>query len=205
MLIPFKQIVRKYGKPKGILHVGADSGQEADAYAAEGVNDVIWIEARSAAYDKLVLNVIPRGHRAIQACVSDVTGQRVEFNISSNDGQSSSFLKLGTHKQAHPEVEYIDVEIMETVRIEDFAPQWGICNVYDFLNMDLQCAELLALKGMGEMIRQFKWLYLEVNQKPLYEGCALVGEVDAYLKKFGFRGREVKWTGSGWGDKIYTK
>lgn len=206
MLIPFKDIVRKYGKPEGILHVGANVGEEADAYAKEGCKDVIWIEARNDAYQKLALMAAIRGQRAIQACVSDVTGQKVEFNISNNGGQSSSFLKLGTHKKAHPEVDYVDVQIMETVRIEDAAPVWGICNVYNFLNMDLQGAELLALKGMGNLLHQFKYAYLEVNKEELYKGCALIGEIDAYLNGFGFKRVETKWAGNtGWGDALYIK
>lgn len=206
MLIPFSEIVKKYGKPNGILHVGANIGEEAEAYAKEGCNDVIWIEARESAYQKLILNVAPRGHRAIKACVSNVTGEKVEFNISNNDGQSSSFLQLGTHKQAHPEVDYIDVELMETVRIDDMAPYWGICNVYNFLNMDLQGAELLALKGMGDLLLQFKYAYLEINKKELYKGCALWPEVQRYMNKLGFKTKEIRMAGNaGWGDALMIK
>lgn len=206
MLIPFNQIVKKYGKPKGILHVGANWGEEADAYAKEGCNDVIWIEAREEAYQKLVLNVIPRGHRAFKACVSDITGKQVEFNIANNDGQSSSFLKLGTHKNAHPSVDYIGVELMETVRIDDMAPYWGLCNLYDFLNMDLQGAELLALKGMGNLLDQFKYAYLEINKQELYIGCALWPEVEKFMNSKGFRTKEIRMAGnSGWGDVLMIK
>jgi hypothetical protein len=75
----------------------------------------------------------------------------------------------------------------------------------DFLNIDLQGAELKALKGMGEVLRQFKWAYLEVNKAELYKGCALVEDIDMYLLGYGFKRVETKWTGADWGDALYVK
>ena len=52
MLIPFEKIVRKYGKPKGILHVGANIGEECEAYTKVGIEKVIWIEANPSLIPK---------------------------------------------------------------------------------------------------------------------------------------------------------
>ena len=77
---------------------------------------------------------------------------------------------------------------------------------YDFLNIDLQGCERFALKGMGDILYNFKWAYLEVNAKEVYKGCALVGEIDEYLLGFGFKRVETKWCGNtGWGDALYIK
>jgi hypothetical protein len=45
MLIKFKDIVAKYGKPKGIIHIGAHKMEEREDYLASGIKDIIWIEA----------------------------------------------------------------------------------------------------------------------------------------------------------------
>jgi hypothetical protein len=74
-----------------------------------------------------------------------------------------------------------------------------------FLNIDLQGAELLALKGMGDLLHQFSHLYIEVNEKELYKGCPRVWEIDSFLAGWGFHGVETKMTGFGWGDKYYQR
>ena len=204
MLIPFQQIVKKYGKPNWILHVGANLVEEAEDYDQVGVKDVCWIDANEQLIPQLKINTKDMfGHVVIHACVGDVEGLEVEFHISNNAGQSSSYLELGTHKQAHPEVHYVGSVVMKMKRIDQFATCWG---EYDFVNIDLQGAELKALKGMGDVLNHFKYAYIEVNKKHLYKGCPLIGDIDRYLNGFGFRRVETKWCGNfGWGDALYIK
>ena len=75
----------------------------------------------------------------------------------------------------------------------------------DFLVMDLQGAELLALKGMGDLLNKFKYAYLEVNRDELYVNGAKVEEIDIYLDNYGFKRKETKMLGFGWGDALYIK
>jgi hypothetical protein len=77
---------------------------------------------------------------------------------------------------------------------------------HSFLNIDLQGAELMALHGMGEpLLTKFDHAYIEVNERPLYIGCPLVGEIDAFMEECGFVGKEVKMMKQGWGDKYYAR
>lgn len=208
MLIDFRNLFPKYNiNPKGVLHIGANVGEEAPIYNQLGITDVYWIEANYNLISKLKQNVDPFYHKVITACIGDSDGQEVVFNISNNAGQSSSYLEFGTHKTAHPDVHYTDHIIMKTCRIDTIfnVHRLGI-PLFDFLNIDLQGAELKALKGMGELLHQFKWAYLEVNKEELYKGCALVGEIDEYMLTFGFKRVETKWCGNtGWGDALYIK
>lgn len=202
MLISFKDIVRKYGKPKGILHIGANIGEEAKSYDDEGIKGVCWIEANEQLIPQLKINVKKYGHRVIHACIGDVQDLEVTFHISNNAGQSSSYLDLEYHKIAHPEVHYVRSVVMKMRRLDQMSC-WG---EYDFINIDLQGAELKALKGMGDSLNNFKFAYLEVNKKELYKGCALIGEVTAYMRSFGFTMVSCKWAGNtGWGDALYIK
>jgi FkbM family methyltransferase len=209
MLIDFNNIVRKYGKPNGILHVGANTGQEAEAYDKAGVKNVVWIEALPHIYEQLLMNVKQYGHICIKACVSDVDGSIVEFHESNNEAQSSSFLELGTHKTAHPEVHYIRSHRMTTMRLDTILDNTEIIDFghgLDMLVMDIQGAEMLALKGLGARIEQFNKVYLEVNTKEVYKGCSLLPEFDKYFKALGFRKADEKifqhW---GWGDCLWIK
>ena len=55
---------------------------------------------------------------------------------------------------------------------------------YNFLNFDIQGAELKALKSMEEYLPKVDYLYTEVNSDYVYKECALISELDNYLKKF---------------------
>ena len=82
----------------------------------------------------------------------------------------------------------------------------GLDEDYDFLNMDLQGAEGHALKGLGKMLTQFKYLYLEVNTTEVYEGCMQLPELTAYLSGFGFTLKESFFPGNcTWGDSFWMK
>ena len=203
MLLPFDYIVKKYDiKPTGILHIGANIGEEAKAYDLQGVKDVCWIEANPELIPTLRANVHQYGHKVLQVCVGDMEGFEVVFHISNNAGQSSSYLDLGTHRKVHPNVHYVKDITMKTRRLDTMSC-WG---EYDFLNIDLQGAELKALKGMGETLDHFKWVYLEVNWKELYIGCALFDEVERFMIEKGFKFVESKESGrTGWGDALFIR
>lgn len=217
MLIDFRKLFPKYGiKPKGVLHVGANVGEEFEVYNELGIYRQIWIEADEHTFGKLTERVGRQSNvYAIHACVGDIDGEDVIFHVSNNGSQSSSIFELGTHKIAHPEVKYISDIPMKTKRIDSLFP-FELYNEssapkltlegFDFLNIDLQGAELKALRGMGDLLHQFKWAYLEVNKAELYKGCPMVEDLDMYLLGFGFRRVETKWVGNtGWGDALYIK
>jgi FkbM family methyltransferase len=206
MLIDFRKLFPKYGiKPSGVLHLGANVGEEAPVYDELGIKDVIWVEANPDLIPQLVTNTNQYKHGIILACMGDVEGKEVDFHVSNNAGQSSSILELGTHKIAHPEVHYVESYKTTMRRGDVLFNEIGLGSI-DFLNLDLQGAELLALRGMGDLLKQFKWIYTEVNQQELYKGCVLVGDLDLFLNGHGFKRVETSWCGNtGWGDALYIK
>lgn len=208
MLIPFDTLCKKYSiKPEGVLHIGANNAAECETYYANGVKRSVWIEALPDVYKELkeVVSKYPKTI-ALNACVSDVDGHTVQFNVSSNHGESSSMLEFGSHAQAHPDVTFINKIRLVTSRVDTLMIKKGInIREFDFLNIDLQGAELLALRGMGDMLRLFKFVYIELNREELYKGCAMFEDVKSYLESFGFVLKEVKWTGAGWGDGFFIK
>lgn len=209
MLIPFQELfARHHVSPIGVLHLGANEGQEASVYSKHGIDTVIWVEALPEVCAKLQHHIeqFP-GQMALCACVSDVDGLEVQFHVANNQAQSSSFLEFGTHSKEHPSVRWVRHETMRTIRVDTLLLQKDLVPQGDqwFLNVDLQGAELFALRGMGEMLRTFRWAYIEVNERELYKGCPLVGELDQFMVMNGFLGAEVRMTNFGWGDKLYVR
>ncbi len=202
MLISLDMLVAKYKVQfKGILHVGAHECEEIvlyDKYLPR--NKVLWIDAleEKVAFSK---NKYP-DVLIEQAVVSDKV-EEVTFNVS-NNGQSSSILEFGLHKTFHPQVHYVNSFKVTTKLLRDVICKYDI--EYNFLNLDIQGAELKALKGMEEYLEKVDYIYSEVNEDYVYEGCALVTELDEFLGKYGFKRVETSWCSNyRWGDAFYVK
>ena len=78
MLFSVKTIASKYNfVPKGIIHLGAHIGQEAEDCSS--VKNVLWIEGNPAIIPELEKNIEKyEGNIAYQALVSDVDGQKID-------------------------------------------------------------------------------------------------------------------------------
>ena len=202
MLISLHELVSKYNiKFKGILHVGAHECEELNDYERYiPRNQILWIEALQNKVElckQIYPNVLIEN-----AIVSDVV-ENVRFNVS-NNGQSSSILEFGLHSYFHPHVHYVNSFESETKLLKDIISNYNID--YNFLNLDIQGAELKALKGMEEYLHKVDYVYTEVNSDYVYKDCALVTELDEYLQKFGLIRVETKWCGDfRWGDAFYIR
>ena len=212
MLIPFNQLFPRHQiRSKGVLHVGASEGQEAPEYARQGIQEMCFIEAIPSVYNVLKEKIAPYPRAiAVNECIGDEDGKEVQFHIANNGGQSSSYLEFGMHKAQHPTVDFIETVTMFTKRIDTVYDELLIPkDKYDFLNIDLQGCELFALRGMDELLWNFKWAYLEINAQEVYKGGALIGEIDAYMSKFAMRRFDTYWTKhegkESWGDALYCR
>lgn len=201
MLIPLESLVKKYNiKFKGILHVGAHECEEINDYERYIQRDkILWIEALKNKVDFCKARF--KNINIENAVVSD-TVENVSFKVA-NNGQSSSILDFGLHSHYHPQVHYVKEFICETQLLKNILPKYEID--YNFLNFDIQGAELKALKGMEAYLEKVDYLYTEVNSEQVYKGCALVTELDEYLKKYGLLRVETKWTNYKWGDAFYIR
>lgn len=200
MLIPLSRVIELYGKPlTGVLHVGAHTGEENTAYLAAGIpqNAIYWVEAIPAVASSLA----DRLPNVIQAVVSD-TAEIVEFKVTNNI-QSSSILDLKDHLHEHPEIDVVYRFMATTTTLDDIADRHGIRA--NLLNMDIQGAELKCLRGFERHIAGVDVVYTEVNAKELYAGCALIGDLDAWLGQRGFVRVETQMTHHGWGDAVYIR
>lgn len=204
MLIKFKDIISNYGKPKGIIHIGAHKMEERSSYLDCGIEDIIWIEANPL-LTKNNEQIISKSEKIFQYAISDQDNKIYDFKIT-NNGESSSILDLDLHKYHHPGIHVIDSISVNSKRIDTLVKE-NCINIkdYDFVNIDIQGAELLALKGFGSLLKNIKYIYTEVNTNYLYKDCCLINEIDDYLSKFNFRREETLLTQWEWGDALYLK
>lgn len=188
----------------GVFHVGAHDCEELGFYKQLGLqdSDVIWIDAIEAKVQQAIARGIPNVYTAV---ITDKDDDTVKFKVS-NNVQSSSVLDFKTHAHMYPQIVFVDTFESKTTTVNTFFEKNNLDGAkYNFWNFDIQGAELLALKGATKYLSSAKVLYLEVNEKELYEGCGLIDEIDSFVATYGFRRILTQMTPYGWGDALYVK
>jgi 2-O-methyltransferase len=146
-------------KVPGVVHVGANSGQERNTYRDFGLR-VVWVEAIDEVFSELVKNISDHPkQKAFCALLTDQDDAEHQFHIASNEEASSSIYQLGCHVDIWPEVSYLSSRTLRSQRLDSLFRQEGIIpSDYPALVMDVQSAELLVLKGAGQMLRKFRYI-----------------------------------------------
>jgi FkbM family methyltransferase len=173
---------------RGVVHVGANVGQERELYARRGL-DVLWIEPIPDVFAALCKNLVglPR-QRAVQQLVTDRDGEEYEFHIANNAGESSSILALKQHRDVWPKVEYTaSIKLRSTTLATLLAREAVDPARYDALVMDTQGSELLVLKGAEPVLARFKFVKTEVPDFEAYAGCAQLADIQEFLTTRGYR------------------
>lgn len=205
MLIP--DLFQKHQvSPRGIVHIGAHACEERGIYHAAGLTDseILWIEAMPHMVER-TMAALPPSVKVVQAVIAD-TEKEVEFYVTNNDGESSSFLPLGEHRHHHPTVHEVGTLQLRTTTLPALLERIGEePSRFDFLAMDIQGAEYHALLGMEQILKHFRYIYLEVNTIEVYQGCGRLGEVQSLLARHGFKMVDIHMTPHGWGDAFFVK
>ena len=121
------------------------------------------------------------------AAVSDADDKNVVFHIT-NNVQSSSLLPLAENMSIeYPWIHESEKRNVETIILDTLYARRGLApDAFDYAHFDIQGAELLALSGARTIIPHLRAIYTEVSVKPLYAGCVLLPEMDAFLATEGF-------------------
>ena len=172
---------------KGVIHVGANVGQERDTYSKHNLN-VLWVEPNPSVFERLQSNVASfNKQKAVQALVTDTDGKRFEFHISSNRGLSSSILPLKDHKEIWPEVDYDSSIALTSTTLTTLLRENSIeVSNFDCLVMDTQGSEMLVLQGAIQILHHFKYIKTEVANFESYAGCCQLGDVQEFMGNNGF-------------------
>lgn len=174
----------------GLIHVGANIGQERDKYAEHGLR-VLWVEPVPEVFRALTANLVAYPNQiACQYLVTDQDEEEYAFNVANNNGESSSILDIKHHRDIWPEIDYERKIILRSVTLPTLIRRESIdLAAYQALVLDTQGAELLVLRGAAEILGNFRYVKLEVADFESYEGCCQLHEVDRFLALHGFRQR----------------
>jgi len=208
MYIPFQAIAlyaSQVGKPiRGVFHVGAHQCEEKLIYNACGIPDdkIVWIEGNERIVEQMK-QILPSSH--ILCALVDEVERTVKFNIT-NNGQSSSILELETHLQRYPHIVVSEEQMRQTTTLQKVIEENHLdIQNFNFWNLDIQGAELSALKGAHDYLQYADYIYCEVNVEYLYKGCALMSEIDEFLGSKGFTREVTNLLDDGWGDAVYVR
>ena len=173
-----------------VFDVGAHVGKTAAAYRkCFGEATVHCFEPTEATFKELRENTRADARIiAHQMAVSDHPGA-VEFHCNQHVS-SNSLLKTGRDANRFWGGTLLQTERVTTVEATtlDAFCATGRVDGIDVLKMDIQGAELRALKGGSELIaaRKIRLIYMEVIFVPSYEGQAQLHEVLAWLMERGY-------------------
>jgi FkbM family methyltransferase len=146
---------------------------------------------------------------AVEICRQKLAGQKevflVDRAVSDEEGPLDFFAidaekTITPHKDGnigasslyrartdYPHETYVQKCItVESVTLEAWAQREGIEGI-DVIWMDLQGAELRALKGLGELIGKVQLIYTEVEYKQIYVGQPLAADIRKFLHASGLR------------------
>jgi len=206
MLIPYNNLIEKYGLPKGIIHIGAHLMEEREDYLKSNIKNIIWMDANPYLLSEINKNIkLLDTELFYNYIISDINDKEYDFKLTNNT-QSSSILELKEHSKYYPDIYVTETLKIFSKRVDCLFKEENLnINSYDFINLDIQGAELLALKGFGDLLNNIKYIYTEINTNFLYENCALIEDIDSFLKQFNFERAETVITGEEWGDAFYVK
>lgn len=188
---------------RGVIHIGAHRAEYRPLYLASGIKRIIWIEADPELAEWLKEHC---AEPVFNYAICDQDHTRQTFYLSTNDGESSSLLWPKEHIWKHDRVGFAESIQVPTITLDTLVAEQNIgMEHYNFINMDIQGAELLALRGMANTLSHIDAIQTEANFIEMYVGCGLVGELDAYLADYGFQRRITYDTGLGWGDALYIR
>lgn len=196
-LIPFSEtgldegLVRFLGRdaPINLVDIGASSGEFTNTIAAYcGLRHALLIEPQPSRAAQLSKRYHDDRFTIEQCAASDITGTS-EMEILAFD-YASSLLPL---KRADFGVKNIfDVSVrgrisVQVRRVDDIVATlpWASERI-DLLKIDVQGAELLALKGAVDTLKRINMIWTEISFRPIYDGSALFPDIHTFLTEAGF-------------------
>ena len=176
-----------FKKINGVIHVGANEGQERFYYADCGL-EVIWIEPIPEVFERLQNNIknYPK-QKAFKYLLTDQKDVLHTFHVNGDNGESSSIYKLDQHQDIWPEIQTSKtLEIKSNTLATVMAHEKINLSKYQGLVLDTQGSELLVLQGGKSILSRFTYIKAEAADFSAYEGCCQLNELVAFLKKYSF-------------------
>lgn len=183
------------------IHIGAHKCEELPIYINMGFvkDDIIWIEGNND-----MIEIANNNNITIYNYVITDKDNDDIILYKANDTASSSILDIARHKEVYPDISYITKAKSKSITIDTFFDTKGInATEYDFLNIAIQGAELMALQGAIKYLKYVKAIYIKIHEIELYKNCPRIKDIDDFLKEYNFTRVITIMTNKGWGDALY--
>ncbi|MBO0129191.1 FkbM family methyltransferase [Agrobacterium burrii] len=176
-------------KPSIILDVGAHHGHSTIEYLDAFPSARVFAFEPDEANNRRAVELLrPYGDRVrlSRLGLAEHAG-KASLHINSHDG-THSLLPIGDMSYWHGQASEIEKVDIETTTLDRLAASERWDHI-DILKMDIQGAELAALKGGAGLLAAgaIDLLCLEVEFEHLYEGQPLFWDIAAYLNSLGYR------------------
>lgn len=197
--------------PAGIIHVGANTGQEIPIYRRSGIRPVVLIEPQAVQFDQLsrAAGETP-GFYPLRTCLSDVADKSIEFHVASNGGKSSSYLRPAVHMDIYPDVTFNRTETMVTDTLDRAISR--LCREHDlrpesfeYICLDTQGSEMDILRGGTETLAHARYVFTEVNFGNLYAGDTGLYKTIDLMRGWDFDLYHLSMKAGGWGDALFMR
>lgn len=198
-------------RPKGVIQIGASSGQEIPFFISNRIEYGIFVEPLVSPFDILTLrcSAVP-GFLPVKAICGSQDGREVNFYVSSNNGESSSVLEPDRHLVDYPYVSFSEKSTLTSFTADSILKAVAqsrpeIAGAIELLFMDVQGAELNVLQGASNVLQKVKFIYTEVGLGGGYKGDVHVYDLIMYLKSFGFDIYFLEIGRTGWGNAFFVR
>ena len=174
-------------KTSGVIHVGANSGQERFVYAQNNLS-VLWIEPVTKYYLMLKNNIKNlTDQRALQYLITNKDDEKIKFYVSNDNGGSSSIFKIHHLDKLWRGVKHEKSILMKSITLDSLMIRENINENYDALVLDTQVSELLVLEGASTLLKKIKYIKTEVADFEAYQNGCQFKDIDIFLAGHGFK------------------
>lgn len=201
----FKKAEDFFGiKCNGVLHIGASIGEELDFYESRNLGKILYVEANPKVHEQLVERIL-QASKALDVrtfCFAASDEEKIlDFYLTSNL-KSSSILQMAEHRELYPLITNNGTISVQAKRVDSVLSQDDLKDV-NAMVLDIQGAELKALKGCETLLNQIDFIITEVHFGELYHGSPRIESLDNLLHTKGFRRVDTISNARNWGDALY--
>jgi FkbM family methyltransferase len=171
-----------------VLDGGANTGQYAAKLRAHGYEgSIVSFEPSTTAFAQLAANAERDGAwRCRNEALGAYTGH-AELLLAANSVSSSVFEATPELLASVPMARASGRERVPIVRLDDVAGELSLDGRAAMLKLDVQGAELDALRGAEASMRRIELIEVEQALVPMYRGAPTLAELFAFLDAHAFR------------------
>jgi FkbM family methyltransferase len=206
-----KEALERYDV-RGVLHLGACAPcMQLSIYSANKIPQIVLVEGNPELVESFSQHhpILPPGCQLISTVISDIDDKKIPFRlIYSKDMANKGCSSLFKSSSSSCFNNFFEKEVLqlETMTVDTMLQRNGIQpTAINLLVMDIQGAELLALRGATKLLPNLDAIVTEVSWDALYEEQALVHEIDDFLNEHGFVREKTMKCHDTWGESLYVK